>query len=151
MKISIFSIAALGLLFMFSSCGESGTKLNEDQSSVSNNGKPSGADAPDFKLDMSPQNIALGKATYIETCSPCHGVGGKGDGPAAAALNPKPRDHTNGAYMDKLTNGHIFAVIKQRGASFGYPGMPMQPQLSDAKIKQVIAFVRTLSSTYHQQ
>jgi mono/diheme cytochrome c family protein len=151
MKHWFFSFFALAFIITCSSCGGSGNKLNDDQTSASNSAKPTGADAPDFKLDMSPQNIALGKATYLETCAPCHGAGGKGDGPAAAALNPKPRDHTNGAYMDKLTNGHIFAVIKQGGASFGYPGMPMQPQLSDDKIKQVIAFVRTLSSTYHQQ
>ncbi len=150
MKNWICSIIALAFIITISSCGGSANKLNDDQPSTSN-AKPSGTDAPDFKLDMSAGNVALGKATYIETCSPCHGVGGKGDGPASAALNPKPRDHTNGAYMDKLTNGHIFAVIKQGGASFGYPGMPMQPQLSDEKIKQVIAFVRTLSSTYHQQ
>ncbi|HEY3876854.1 MAG TPA: cytochrome c, partial [Candidatus Kapabacteria bacterium] len=91
------------------------------------------------------------KYTYLETCGPCHGAGGKGDGPAAAALNPKPRDHTNGAYMDKLTNGHIFAVIKHGGSSFGYPGMPAQPQLADDTIRNVIAFVRSLSKTYHQQ
>jgi mono/diheme cytochrome c family protein len=148
MKIWMLPIIALIILFTLSSCGESSNKLNEDQPSANN---PSGSDAPDFKLDMSAGNIARGKATYIETCSPCHGAGGKGDGPAAVALNPKPRDHTNGAYMDKLTNGHIFAVIKQGGASFGYPGMPMQPQLSDEKVKDVIAFVRTLSSTYHKQ
>ena len=148
MKNWICPVTVLAVMLMLSSCGGSSSKLNEDQPPASNN---SGSDAPDFKLDMSAQNIALGKATYIETCGPCHGAGGKGDGPASVALDPKPRDHTNGAYMDKLTNGHIFAVIKLGGASFGYPGMPMQPQLSDEKVRQVIAFVRTLSSTYHQQ
>jgi mono/diheme cytochrome c family protein len=151
MKFYTFSAIALITLFLFSSCGGSENKLNEDQAMASNKANPSSLDAPDFKLDMSAQTVALGKATYIETCGPCHGAGGKGDGPASVALNPKPRDHTNGAYMDKLSNGHIFAVIKQGGASFGYPGMPMQPQLSDENVKQVIAFVRTLSSTYHQQ
>ncbi len=151
MKNMIFSVLMVALFLALSSCGGSGEKLNEDQPSASNNAKPTGSDAPDFKLDMSAGNVALGKATYIETCGPCHGSSGKGDGPASVALNPKPRDHTNGAYMDKLTNGHIFAVIKLGGAQFGYPGMPMQPQLSDEKVKQVIAFVRTLSSTYHQQ
>jgi mono/diheme cytochrome c family protein len=148
MKNWICSITMLIMMLLLSSCGGSGSKLNEDQPSASNN---AGSDAPDFKLDMSAGNVALGKATYLETCGPCHGAGGKGDGPASVALNPKPRDHTNEAYMDKLTNGHIFAVIKLGGASFGYPGMPMQPQLSDEKVKQVIAFMRTLCPKYHQQ
>ena len=89
MKHWIFFLLIVASIITLSSCGGSGNKLNEDESSASNNGKPSGTDAPNFKLDMSPQNVALGKATYLETCSPCHGVGGKGDGPASAALNPQ--------------------------------------------------------------
>jgi mono/diheme cytochrome c family protein len=97
---------------------------------------------------MGPENVAKGKEVYLKTCAPCHGEGGKGDGPAAAALNPKPRDHTNGAYMDTLTNQHLYTVIKQGGASFGFPTMPAQPQLSDDDVKNTIAFVRSLSPTY---
>ncbi len=150
MKAFLYSIAIVSLIITLASCGESGNKLNDDQPSTSTTTKPSASDAANFQVDMSERSIAFGKATYIETCAPCHGAGGKGDGPAAAALNPRPRDHTNGAYMDKLTNGHIFSVVKMGGAPFGYPGMPAQPQLSDDNIKHVIAFVRSLSSTYHK-
>lgn len=97
---------------------------------------------------MTPDNIAKGDALYQTTCAPCHGPRGKGDGPAAAALNPKPRDHSNGAYMDKLTNRHIHDVIKTGGGAFGYPTMPGQPQLKDDEIVQLISFVRSLSPTY---
>ena len=41
-----------------------------------------------------PQSIAAGQEAYRKSCAPCHGVSGKGDGPAAAALNPKPADLT---------------------------------------------------------
>jgi len=34
------------------------------------------------------------KQMFNSYCAPCHGVSGKGDGPAAAALNPKPADLT---------------------------------------------------------
>ena len=34
------------------------------------------------------------KEMFASYCSPCHGVSAKGDGPAAAALNPKPADLT---------------------------------------------------------
>jgi hypothetical protein len=50
--------------------------------------------------------------------------------------------------MDTLTNQHIYTVIKQGGASFGFPTMPAQPQLSDEEVKNTIAFVRSLSPTY---
>ena len=40
-------------------------------------------------------SIKTGKTLYQAYCSPCHGDKGKGDGPAAASLNPKPADHTS--------------------------------------------------------
>ena len=43
-----------------------------------------------------------GKAKYDANCIGCHGATGKGDGAAAAALNPKPQDHTDGKTMNAL-------------------------------------------------
>jgi len=129
-----------------SSCGKSNEQLNQEQSTSDTTATAPAPEGPDIAIAMTPANIAAGHATYHTTCSPCHGESGKGDGPAAVALNPKPRDHTNGAYMNKLTNRHIFNVIKQGGAPFGYPGMPAQPQLNDDTVKNVIAFVRSLAT-----
>ena len=145
MKSLINSIIVVALVVTLSSCGKVSGKFNEE--SIAGGSSASA----NLTLNMSAEHIAAGKETYIETCGPCHGAGGKGDGPASVAFNPKPRDHTNGVYMDKLSNLHIFTVIRQGGAQFGYPGMPAQPQLSEEKVKDVIAFVRTLSSTYHKQ
>ena len=36
------------------------------------------------------ESIARGKELFQTHCVVCHGPGGKGDGPAAAGLNPKP-------------------------------------------------------------
>ena len=41
--------------------------------------------------DISPTD---GAGMFRGYCAPCHGVSAKGDGPAAAALNPKPADLT---------------------------------------------------------
>ncbi|HEX5315792.1 MAG TPA: hypothetical protein VFX22_03990, partial [Candidatus Kapabacteria bacterium] len=105
-------LLAIGLTL--SSCGKSNDQLNQDQSTsdTTATAAPAAPAMADFAVDMSPANIAAGHATYHVTCAPCHGDDGKGDGPAAVALNPKPRDHTNGAYMNKLTNAHIMQVIK---------------------------------------
>jgi len=46
--------------------------------------------------------------TYVRACASCHGVDGKGDGPAAAALNPKPTDLT----MLAKNNGGEFPTLK---------------------------------------
>lgn len=43
-----------------------------------------------------PELIAHGKSEFAKNCASCHGDAGRGDGPAAAALNPKPRNFTSG-------------------------------------------------------
>ncbi len=56
---------------------------------------------------------ARGGELYAQQCALCHGAAGKGDGVAAAALNPKPRDFTT---VDGWKNGRkvsdIFLTLK---------------------------------------
>jgi cytochrome c oxidase cbb3-type subunit 3 len=87
-----------------------------------------------------------GKKLYGQFCASCHGQSGKGDGPAAAALNPKPRDHTDKAYMSSLTDDDMLKVIKNGGASVGKSPLmpPWGASLKDDQIKDIIAYVRTL-------
>jgi mono/diheme cytochrome c family protein len=91
-------------------------------------------------------NAEEGKKLYGQFCASCHGQSGKGDGPAAAALNPKPRDHTDKAYMSKLTDDDMLKVIKNGGASVGKSPLmpPWGASLKDDQIKDIIAHVRTL-------
>ncbi len=91
-------------------------------------------------------DVEEGKKLYGQFCASCHGPSGKGDGVAAAALNPKPRDHTDKAYMSTLTDDDLLKVIKNGGTSVGKS--PLMPawgaSLKDDQIKDVIAYVRTL-------
>jgi cytochrome c oxidase cbb3-type subunit 3 len=91
-------------------------------------------------------DVEEGKKLYGQICATCHGQSGKGDGPGAAALNPKPRDHTDKEYMSKLTDDDLFKVIKNGGASVGKSPLmpPWGSTLKDDQIKDVIAYVRTL-------
>ena len=90
-----------------------------------------------------------GKKAYTVFCASCHGKMGKGDGPAAAALPTKPRSLADGAYMNTLSDQHLFKVIKEGGASVGKsPLMPaFVSQLDDRQIRNVVAHVRTLSKS----
>ncbi len=47
---------------------------------------------------------ASGRALYLQYCSACHGMEGKGDGPVAQALKEKPADLTQLA----ATRGGVF-------------------------------------------
>lgn len=89
---------------------------------------------------------ANGKVLYETYCSGCHGTSGKGDGPAAAILAPRPRDHTNRAFMATLSDGYLAAVIKRGGAALGRsPAMPPAKTLSDGDINDLIARIRSLA------
>jgi len=87
---------------------------------------------------------AKGKESYNQICAMCHGDTGKGDGVAAASLDPKPRDLSSGEYVSTLTDEHIFKVIKEGGESVGKSNlMPAWGAvLSDDKIWDVVAYLR---------
>jgi cytochrome c oxidase cbb3-type subunit 3 len=91
-------------------------------------------------------DVEQGKKLYGQFCTSCHGQSGKGDGPAAAALNPKPRDHTDKELMSKLSDEEMLKVIKEGGASVGKSPLmpPWGASLKDEQIKEVIAYIRTL-------
>ena len=69
-------------------------------------------------------SVDRGKVIYKEYCSQCHGATGKGDGPAASGLEPKPAVHANMAF-DKLPTEFLYNVINHGGRAVGKStGMP---------------------------
>ena len=92
-------------------------------------------------------DVAAGKAKYAQLCAACHGATGKGDGPAAAALNPKPRDHTDAKYMKSLKDEDIFKITKEGGPAVGKSPLmpPWGAALSEQDIRNVVAYIRTLA------
>jgi len=92
-------------------------------------------------------DVKQGEQLYATYCATCHGPRGDGDGPAAAALDPKPVKHHDGAYMNALTNEHLFKVIKEGGPAVGKSALmaPWGGTLSDQQIWDVVAFVRSLA------
>jgi mono/diheme cytochrome c family protein len=68
--------------------------------------------------------VDRGKVVYKEYCAQCHGATGKGDGPAAAGLEPKPAVHANIPF-EKLPVDYLYNVIYYGGRSVGKsPTMP---------------------------
>jgi mono/diheme cytochrome c family protein len=90
---------------------------------------------------------AKGKGLFTKYCVGCHGATGKGDGVAAAALNPKPADLTNKAYMAGLKDQYLSDLIQKGGAAVGKSPLmtPFGSTLKDGDIRDVIAYVRSLA------
>jgi len=90
-------------------------------------------------------DAAEGKTQFLNMCVACHGAEGKGDGVAAAALDPKPRDLSDAAYLSTLSNEHLYKVISEGGPSVGLsPTMTAWGGvLSEQQIWDVIAFIHT--------
>jgi mono/diheme cytochrome c family protein len=83
----------------------------------------------------------LGAQVYASRCALCHGATGHGDGPASASLNPHPRNHTDGAYMNSRTDAQLLEVIRN-----GKPPMPAWGSvLSEEEIQAVLKHVRSLA------
>ncbi len=84
-------------------------------------------------------SIIAGKAIYFANCLACHGVTGKGDGPAAAACNPRPKDLSD-PKITSQTDGELFWKITE-----GRKPMPSYDKLlSETQRWQVIDYLRTL-------
>ena len=91
--------------------------------------------------------VARGAVHYKMLCATCHGEDGCTPGPGAAGLNPQPAKHCDGNYMNKLSDDHIFKVIKEGGASVGKSPLMVAwgGALTDDQIHDVVAYVRSLA------
>ncbi len=84
-------------------------------------------------------SIAAGKGVFTKNCISCHGAAGKGDGVAAFALTPKPRDLST-PKIAAQTDGSMFWKLTE-----GKKPMPSFEKLTtETERWQVINYVRTL-------
>lgn len=94
-------------------------------------------------------NPAEGKENYAMFCTNCHGEKGEGNGPVAsvAKMDPKPKNHTDGKYMNERKSEDLFKVIKVGGKgvdkSVYMPAFGMI--LSEEEIWNLIAYLRTIA------
>ena len=77
-----------------------------------------------------------GKALYEEKCMICHGQNGKGDGPAAAALSPPPKDFNRPEFW-KQKDVHQLIRSQVKNGKGSMPAF----NLSDEEINAIIEFM----------
>ena len=89
-------------------------------------------------------DVKAGEASYQGNCAICHGKAADGEGPAGAAMKPKPTSFTDAAWWAGKTDSEVEAIIKN-----GKPMTPMNSfkHLSDAEIANILAFLKTKKPT----
>lgn len=99
-----------------------------------------------------PEAITKGKAIYMKRCWFCHGLEGKGDGPVADYLNPRPRNFASGIYKLRTTQSGEAPLDEDlfRTLTKGIPGTAMEVGfagiLTEEERRQVIAFIKTFAA-----
>ena len=83
--------------------------------------------------------IEQGEKVAKINCVSCHGPLGKGNGPAAVALNPKPADWTSKRVQDEPDGEIFWKITTGRGA------MPSWRHLPENDRWAVVRFIRTLA------
>jgi mono/diheme cytochrome c family protein len=88
-------------------------------------------------------SVDRGKGLYKEYCAQCHGFTGKGDGPAASGLEPKPAIHANIPF-ENLPMDYLYNVVNHGGAAIGKsPNMPYwNLTIGQQGVADVIAYLR---------
>lgn len=89
--------------------------------------------------------LAQGKEIYSRTCVTCHGVGGKGDGPAAMAFEQKPADFTDAAHSAYYSDSGRIHIIEKGVADT--PMVGWENILDADEIQAVYGYVRSLRVT----
>jgi len=103
-----------------------------------------------------PAQAVDGKAIYAQRCEVCHGAEGDGNGPAAANLDPKPRDFRRGWYKIRTTTSGQLPTdddLVQIIAN-GMPGTTMpawKGVLGDDEIRAVAAFIKSFAARFERE
>jgi mono/diheme cytochrome c family protein len=148
-------IALIGILMFVVACGSSAeadttdqhadeddpTHNPDDHMAGAHNVPEEAATVPN-PISATDESVATGGTLFATNCAVCHGVKGRGDGPAAEAMEPKPADLMEG-HVQGLSDGALFYII-----THGKPDTPM-PAWEDVLEKDdrwnVVNFMRALA------
>ena len=100
-----------------------------------------------------PPGASRGAILYAQHCTVCHGPDGRGNGPAAPSLIPRPRDFTGGQFKykstptaDPPTDADLIGVVS-RGLNAS--AMPyFHDLLSDADVREVVDYIKGFSPVF---
>ncbi len=116
MNIFIFSMVFIVAFFMYLSFVHKGVDLGQNE--VDPKALAAAGAGPVFDITAvkepwvsTPEIITYGKKFFSTNCSICHGPEGKGDGPSAGGMNPKPRNIVEGKWTQGNNLTDHFNVV----------------------------------------
>jgi mono/diheme cytochrome c family protein len=83
-----------------------------------------------------------GSQVFAANCAMCHGKEGKGDGPAGAGLNPKPRNLVEGQWKQGGDSSSLFTTLTNGIQGSSMPGFK---QLAPADRWALVQFIRSIT------
>lgn len=109
--------------------------------------EPTGESVSSRRPESTPELRERGRTVYLEQCASCHGEGGRGDGPAAYLIFPRPRDFSSGMFRLGSTDTGPTDEDLFRTISRGMPGSAMPPwaHLSEEERWALVEEVRRLA------
>jgi mono/diheme cytochrome c family protein len=102
--------------------------------------------------DVGP-DVPLGRRVYAQRCAVCHGPDGRGNGPAAPSLIPRPNDFTRGQFKYKSTaagqppsDADLIGVVAN---GLHASAMPYWRDILDStSLRAVVDYVKSLSPAF---
>lgn len=102
---------------------------------------------PKAKPQASAEIPEQAQQMFATVCATCHGMDGTGNGPASQTLDPKPRNYTDAAWQDSVTDDELRKTIVKGGMAVGksamMPGNPQleqQPEILEGLVKIIRGF-----------
>jgi mono/diheme cytochrome c family protein len=99
------------------------------------------------------RNAPLGARVYAQHCAVCHGPDGRGNGPAAPSMFPRPRDFTSGKFKYKSTasgeaptDDDLLQTVRDGLSASAMPYFA--GILSAEELNAVVAQVKSFSKTF---
>ena len=81
---------------------------------------------------------------YTKHCLKCHGISGRGDGPAADVLDTPAGDFTDCEHMNAVSDGYLLAIIRGGGEAVGRSTlMPSALQIDNDEHPALVDYIRS--------
>lgn len=138
-KATVWTVGA-ALWLAASACGSKGPEPAAAAASVREAAAPA----------ISAAARAEAKEIFATRCAACHGPDGRGDGPGAAAMVPKPRNYHDAAWQAQVKDDEIEKAIVYGGAAVGRsPAMVGNPDLGSKP--EVVRALREIVREFGKQ